>query len=159
MPAKTVSVRTLKINKQQHAKDSEVFGAILAGARASRKKLRKSLPYLIGPKKMCAVGAGTIGKKANKVSDVVSKTIAANIDAGYLWAENDIDHEIHINDPVARFAKVMEVSPLYVAGVNDGFEEDKTASEAFLKMKVDRKHLDYLRGYAVGIAVAEVFCG
>lgn len=141
-----------KLSKKQHAKDSEVFGAIMAGAKSRKKRLMQSLPAMETPQAMCAVGAGLRGRKKTRWSDVVTKAYQKE---NSTWSDPDgldaSDTKKHQLIPMIRFAMAMDVSEDYVCGVNDGFEDSKGAHHCFFKADMDS--LDYLRGWHVGQAI------
>lgn len=125
----------VKITNKQHEKDSEIYGAIMAGAKSRKKRLMQDLPAMETPRGICAVGAGLRGRKKTRWSDVVTKS-----------------YQKEHNYSMIRFAAFMEVSENYACGVNDGFENDKGAAQSFYK-NVNMNSLDYLRGWHVGQAV------
>jgi hypothetical protein len=136
----------LHLNRKHQEKDSEVFGAIWAGAKSRKKPLKPDLEGMETPEGMCAVGAGNRGRKVTKVSDVITKSYQQAHGVGM---NNERLHQLI---PLVRFATVMEVSENYACGVNDGFEDSTTAAKSFYP-NVDRNSLDYKRGYHVGQAI------
>lgn len=140
-----------KLTKKQQEKDSEVFGAIWAGARSRKKKLMQELPGMETPKGMCAIGAGLRGRKKTRWSDIVTKSYQKD-NAYYKQDVDEVSNKTkHQLIPMVRFAMAMDISEDYACGVNDGFEDSKHAHTCFYK--ADTESLDYLRGWNVGQAV------
>ncbi len=140
-----------KLTAKQHEKDSEVFGAIWAGARSRKKKLMQELPAMETPRGLCAVGAGLRGRKKTRWSDVVTKSFQKD-KSYYADPEDASDTTQHQLIPMIRFAAFMDISENYACGVNDGFENSRGAARSFYRA-VDMDSLDYLRGWNVGQAV------
>lgn len=148
MPKKPAPI--YKLTRQQAEKDSMVFGAIMAGVKSKRKKLKPLKQRLAGmetPKGMCAVGAGLRGVKRARLSDIVTKSYEKEHGAG---GSNTTRHQLV---PLVRFAAFMDVSENYACGVNDGFENSLGTSRSFYR-ELDMTTLDYERGWHVGQAVA-----
>lgn len=149
MPKNQTKVRVYpEITETQAVKDSLVFATIMAGVKARRGKLKpleQSLPAMETFRATCAVGAGLQGANKTRVSDIVTKT--------YLKKHGDTSKVKHQLVPLIRFAMAMEISEDYACGINDGFEDSKSASRSFYP-EVDTTSLDYERGWHVGQAVA-----
>jgi hypothetical protein len=134
-----------QLTKKQHEKDSEVYGAVMAGAKTRKKRLMRSVPAMECTRSLCAIGAGNRGRKVTRVSDILTKS--------YLAKYHDSDENRHQLIPLIRFSTIMDVSEDYACGVNDGFEGDRSISREFFP-GVNTDSLDYERGWHVGQAVA-----
>lgn len=151
MPKKPDVVSAVyKLTNKQAEKDSMVFGTIMAGAKAKRKRLKplkQRLAAMENPRGMCAVGAGLRGIKKTRLSDIVTKSYEEEHGVD---RPNQVKHKlIHL----VRFAAFLDVSENYACGVNDGFENSAGASKEFYR-GVDMGSLDYERGWHVGQTVA-----
>lgn len=131
-------MKEFRLTKKQHEKDSEIMGAIIAGVKASKKKLVKSLSAVETEQSLCAIGAANRGKNVTGPSDV-------------LLRYDSPTSRKHQLIPLIRFSTINEVSENYGCGVNDGFEDGPVATQFW--PEVDMNSLDYLRGYHVGQAV------
>lgn len=135
----------VKLTNKQHEKDSEVYGAIMAGAKSRKKRLCQTIGATETPSGMCAIGAGNRGRKVTQPSDIITK--------GYQRLYGDTSSRTkHQLVPLVRFATANGVSENYAAGVNDGFENDTKAAKSFYQ-PTDTGSLDYLRGWHVGQTV------
>lgn len=153
MPKKQAIVSTYNLSNRHAEKDSMVFGTIMAGAKANRKRLKplkQRLKAMETPRAMCAVGAGLRGIKKTRISDVVTKSYEEKYGTGF---SNKVRHQLI---PVVRFAAFMGVSENYTCGVNDGFEGSQESP--YFYGAVATESLDYQRGWHVGQAVA-IECG
>lgn len=114
-----------RLTKKQHEQDSMILGAIIAGSY--EKPLREGHSKAETNYSLCAVGAGII---RTRTKAKIPTSIIGSIE---------------------RFASIYKVSIAYACGVNDGFEQDVDARESAFS-KINRKSVDYKRGWNVGEA-------